>query len=106
MGLKVTISDPAEGTNDIRKRYLDRASLFFEARGNSGQLATNYEFVRAIVPRLAEPEFVQEVDVFSTEDLANVYSMENRAADLDFSYRTNQRPEGAEFKRGLMSTAE
>jgi 3-hydroxyacyl-CoA dehydrogenase len=62
-GLKVIISDPAEGAKDAFKRYLDQARPFFESRGNFEQLATNYEFVHDIVPRLAEVDFVQEVDL-------------------------------------------
>lgn len=61
-GLKVIISDPAKGAKDALKRYLDQARPFFEGHGHFEQLATNYEFVRDIVPRLAEADFVQEVN--------------------------------------------
>ncbi|KAJ5596379.1 hypothetical protein N7450_002837 [Penicillium hetheringtonii] len=59
-GLKVIISDPVEGTKDAFKTYLDQARPFFEDRGDFEQVASNYEFVSDIVPRLAEVDFVQE----------------------------------------------
>lgn len=67
-GLKVIVSDPAEGAKDALERYLDQARPFFEGRGNFEQLATNYEFVRDIVPRLAEADFVQEVQLSCTTE--------------------------------------
>ncbi|RJE23427.1 3-hydroxyacyl-CoA dehydrogenase protein-domain protein [Aspergillus sclerotialis] len=74
-GLKVILSDPAEGGKDALERYLDQARPFFEEHGNFEQVATNYEFVSDIVPRLPEAEFVQE-----------------------------NGPESQEFKIGLMKT--
>ncbi|KAB8225845.1 hypothetical protein BDV33DRAFT_187171 [Aspergillus novoparasiticus] len=59
-GLKVIVSDPATGAKEALQRYLDQARPFLEAQGNSEELATNYEFVSDIVPRLAEADFVQE----------------------------------------------
>ncbi|KAH8651264.1 3-hydroxyacyl-CoA dehyrogenase [Xylariales sp. PMI_506] len=59
-GLKVIISDPAEGAEDALKRYLEQARPFFERLGIFEELATNYEFVRDIVPKLPEADFVQE----------------------------------------------
>ncbi|GKU11816.1 unnamed protein product, partial [Fusarium langsethiae] len=74
-GLKVIISDPAEGAHESLKRYLEQARSFFEARGDFDKLASNYEFVSDIVPRLREVDFVQE-----------------------------NGPERVEFKRGLMES--
>ncbi|KAI9039899.1 uncharacterized protein KD926_009000 [Aspergillus affinis] len=74
-GLKVIVSDPVEGANDALERHLQQARPFFEEHGNFDLLATNYEFVSDIVPRLAEADFVQE-----------------------------NGPERHEFKRGLMKT--
>ncbi|KAB8209216.1 hypothetical protein BDV34DRAFT_210208 [Aspergillus parasiticus] len=59
-GLKVIVSDPATGAKEALQRYLDQARPFLEAQGNFEELATNYEFVSDIVPRLAEADFVQE----------------------------------------------
>ncbi|GKZ38607.1 hypothetical protein AbraIFM66950_010916 [Aspergillus brasiliensis] len=59
-GLKVIVSDPAEGAKDALERYLNQARPFFEAYGDFEQLATNYEFVSDLVPRLSEADFVQE----------------------------------------------
>lgn len=60
-GLRVIISDPAPGAHDALKKYLEQARPFFEGRGDFEKLAGNFEFVKDIVPRLAEAEFVQEV---------------------------------------------
>lgn len=89
-GLKVIISDPAEGARDALKQYLDQAKPFFEGCGNFEQLATNYEFVCDIVPRLAEVDYVQEVNLSSTDVSENVYTIRNRAVNLTISYRTDQ----------------
>ncbi|KJK61027.1 hypothetical protein P875_00042733 [Aspergillus parasiticus SU-1] len=59
-GLNVIVSDPATGAKEALQRYLDQARPFLEAQGNFEELATNYEFVSDIVPRLAEADFVQE----------------------------------------------
>ena len=81
-GLKVIVSDPVEGAENALKRYLDQARLFFEERGNPDQLATNYEFVSNIAPRLAEADFVQEVSPCCTDVLANMHTMENGVTDF------------------------
>lgn len=73
-GLKVIVSDPAEGAKDALEGYLNQARPFFEAYGDFEQLATNYEFVSDIVPRLSEADFVQEVRLFCTETCAIVYT--------------------------------
>jgi 3-hydroxyacyl-CoA dehydrogenase len=62
-GLRVIVSDPADGAEQFLKQYLDHAKPFFEEHGVSEQLTSNYEFVRDIVPRLTEVDFVQEVIV-------------------------------------------
>ncbi|KAH6951954.1 hypothetical protein DER45DRAFT_511405 [Fusarium avenaceum] len=59
-GLKVIISDPAEGAEESLKRYLEQARSFLEEHGSFDQLASNYEFVSDILPRLPEVDFVQE----------------------------------------------
>lgn len=66
-GLKVIVSDPVEGVKGALERCLDQASPFFEERGNFEQLVTNYEFLNDIVPRLAEVDFVQEVNLSCTK---------------------------------------
>lgn len=60
-GLKVIISDPADGAHESLKRYLEQARSFFEERGNFDKLSSNYEFVDDILPLLPEVDFVQEV---------------------------------------------
>lgn len=62
-GLKVIISDPADGAEEGLRRYLEQARPFLEEHGNFEQLVANYEFVRDIAPRLAEADFVQEVSL-------------------------------------------
>lgn len=63
-GLKVIVSDPAEGAEESLQKYLANARPFFDEHGVNEKLATNYEFVRDIVPRLHEADFVQEVNEF------------------------------------------
>lgn len=65
-GLKVIISDPAEGAEESLKRYLEQARSFLEEHGSFDQLASNYEFVSDILPRLPEVDFVQEVSLSYT----------------------------------------
>ncbi|PNP77088.1 hypothetical protein FNYG_09557 [Fusarium nygamai] len=60
-GLKVIISDPADGAHESLKRYLKQARPFFEDHGGFDKLASNYEFVLDILPRLSEVDFIQEV---------------------------------------------
>ncbi|KAL8389038.1 hypothetical protein RB595_008838 [Gaeumannomyces hyphopodioides] len=74
-GLKVIASDPAPGAEDALMRYLGQARPFFEEHGNFEHLTASLEFVKDIVPRLAEADFVQE-----------------------------NGPERQEFKRALMKT--
>ncbi|CAG1964018.1 unnamed protein product, partial [Fusarium graminearum] len=59
-GLKVIISDPADGAHESLKRYLEQARSFFEERGDFNKLSPNYEFVVDILTRLPEVDFVQE----------------------------------------------
>lgn len=61
-GLKVIISDPAEGAEDRFERYLDSAWPVLDQCGTlNPSSAKNYEFVLDIVPRLPEADFIQEV---------------------------------------------
>lgn len=61
-GLKVIISDPAEGAEDRFKRYLDAAWSTLDQSGSLKQSnAKNYEFVPDIVSRLPEADYIQEV---------------------------------------------
>lgn len=60
-GLKVIVSDPADGAEDAFKRYLEQARTFISEFGDFSHITSNYEFVRDIVPRLGEVDFVQEV---------------------------------------------
>ncbi|KAH7222562.1 uncharacterized protein BKA55DRAFT_546076 [Fusarium redolens] len=59
-GLKVIISDPAEGAEDALKRYFEQSRSYLEGYGDYDKLISNYEFVHDIVPRLAEADFIQE----------------------------------------------
>ncbi|EKJ71686.1 hypothetical protein FPSE_08132 [Fusarium pseudograminearum CS3096] len=59
-GLKVIISDPADSAHESLKRYLKQARPFFEKHGDFDKLASNYEFVLDILPRLREVDFIQE----------------------------------------------
>ncbi|KAJ1334945.1 carnitine 3-dehydrogenase [Microdochium nivale] len=59
-GLKVIVSDPADGAEDAFKRYLEQARTFISEFGDFSHITSNYEFVRDIVPRLGEVDFVQE----------------------------------------------
>ncbi|KAG8355478.1 hypothetical protein FVEN_g6703 [Fusarium venenatum] len=61
-GLKVIISDPAESAHESLKSYLKQARPFFEEHGGFDKLASNYEFVLDIMPRLSEVDFIQEKD--------------------------------------------
>lgn len=64
-GLKVIVSDPAEGAEDRFEKYLDAAWSTLDRSGSLKQSnAKNYEFVLDIVPRLPEADFIQEV-IFS-----------------------------------------
>jgi 3-hydroxyacyl-CoA dehydrogenase len=60
-GLKVIISDPAEGAHKSLKRYLKQSRSYFEERGDFNKLSSNYEFIFDIMTRLPEVDFVQEV---------------------------------------------
>ncbi|KAK8869424.1 hypothetical protein PGQ11_008002 [Apiospora arundinis] len=60
MAQEVIISDPADGAEEALQRYLEQAKPFIEEHGNFERLVANYQFVRDIVPRLAEADFVQE----------------------------------------------
>ncbi|KAL3605061.1 hypothetical protein FPOAC2_00003 [Fusarium poae] len=59
-GLKVIISDPAEGAHKSLKRYLKQSRSYFEERGDFNKLSSNYEFIFDIMTRLPEVDFVQE----------------------------------------------
>lgn len=72
-GKKVIISDPADGAEEALRRYLEQARPFLEEHGDFDQLTANYEFVRDIVPRLPEADFVQEVGTWR-KDIAPAHS--------------------------------
>ena len=63
MGLKVIISDPAEGAEDALKGYFEQSRSYMEGYGDYDKLISNYEFVHDIVPRLGEADFIQEVNI-------------------------------------------
>ncbi|KAL9571697.1 hypothetical protein ACKAV7_004021 [Fusarium commune] len=60
MGLKVIISDPAEGAADCLKGYFEQSRSYMEGYGDYDRLISNYEFVHDIVLRLGEADFIQE----------------------------------------------
>lgn len=61
-GLKVIISDPAEGAEQQFKQYLQYAWPSLHADGLFENASSEgYEFVDDIVPRLPEVDFIQEV---------------------------------------------
>ncbi|KAF5257150.1 hypothetical protein FOXYS1_12336 [Fusarium oxysporum] len=60
MGLKVIISDPAEGAEDALKGYFEQSRSYMAGYGDYDKLISNYEFVHDIVPRLGEADFIQE----------------------------------------------
>ena len=63
-GLKVIMSDPAEGAEEAFKRYLRDAWPALQAgRALEDSLAENYEFVDDVIPKLPEVDFVQEVGI-------------------------------------------
>ncbi len=75
-GLKVIISDPAEGAEEAFKRYLRDAWPALQAgRALEDSLMENYEFVNDVIPRLADVDFVQEVVIRCSPDMsvAKVY---------------------------------
>ncbi|KAF4435085.1 major facilitator superfamily transporter [Fusarium acutatum] len=59
-GLKVIISDPAEGAENVLKAYFEQSRSYLEGFGDYDKLISNYEFVHDIIPRLAEADFIQE----------------------------------------------
>jgi 3-hydroxyacyl-CoA dehydrogenase len=62
-GLKVIISDPMEGAENALKAYFEQSRSYLEGFGDYDKLISNYEFVHDIVPRLAEADFIQEVNM-------------------------------------------
>ena len=60
-GIKVIISDPAEGAEANFQKYIVYAKSFFDGQGDFKSLSKNYEFVKDVTPRLSEADFVQEV---------------------------------------------
>lgn len=60
-GLRVIITDPAEGAENRFQRYLKDALPLIVAPEKVAPLESNYEFVKDIFPILAEVDFVQEV---------------------------------------------
>ncbi|KAI4718766.1 putative hydroxyacyl-CoA dehydrogenase [Aureobasidium sp. EXF-10727] len=59
-GLKVIITDPAEGAETRFERFLEDAWPLIAAQETFDRFAKNYEFVKDVVPRLREADFVQE----------------------------------------------
>ncbi|KAF5711919.1 3-hydroxyacyl dehydrogenase [Fusarium mundagurra] len=59
-GLKVIISDPVEGAENVLKAYFEQSRSYLEGFGDYDKLVSNYEFVYDIVPRLLEADFIQE----------------------------------------------
>lgn len=62
-GLKVIISDPAENAENVLKGYFEQSKSYLEGFGDYDELVSNYEFVNDITPRLAEADFIQEVNI-------------------------------------------
>lgn len=60
-GIKVIITDPAEGAEANFQQYIQYAKSFIEGHGDFESLSRNYEFVSDVTSRLPEADFVQEV---------------------------------------------
>jgi 3-hydroxyacyl-CoA dehydrogenase len=61
-GLRVVMSDPAEGAEDSFKKFITEANA--ESGGSAGdlqKLLDRFEFVDDITPHLPKVDFVQEV---------------------------------------------
>lgn len=73
-GLKVIISDPAEGVEEMFKRYLQDAWPALQASGTLGDIpAESYKFVDDMASSLLEVDFVQEVSsAIQTQPLCSV----------------------------------
>ncbi|KAG9765639.1 putative hydroxyacyl-CoA dehydrogenase, partial [Aureobasidium melanogenum] len=59
-GLRVIITDPAEGAEERFEQYLKNALPLIAAREELDALAKNYQFVKDVLPILVEADFVQE----------------------------------------------
>lgn len=67
-GLKVILSDPAEGAKERFTKFIGDAWPALEKIGiKSGASKENFEFVDDIFPRLSEVDFVQEVRELTLE---------------------------------------
>lgn len=68
-GLKVMISDPAEGAEAAFNKYARGAwPTLATDQSLEETLAKNYEFVVDLIPRLPEVDFIQEVRISSEPD--------------------------------------
>ncbi|KAG9846701.1 hypothetical protein KCU98_g6234, partial [Aureobasidium melanogenum] len=59
-GLRVIITDPAEGAEERFEQCLKNALPLIAAREELDALAKNYQFVKDVLPILVEADFVQE----------------------------------------------
>jgi len=101
-GIKVIISDTAEGAESNFQQYILYAKAFFEGHGDFESLSRNYEFVSDVTSRLPEADFVQEVtppDSDSTEPSAVI-----KEASLTRIALTQNGPERLDLKQQLMET--
>jgi 3-hydroxyacyl-CoA dehydrogenase len=96
-GLKVIISDPAEGAEDALKRYFEQSRSYLEGYGDYDKLISNYEFVHDIVPRLAEADFIQEVSI-------HALCIEASSIIMKLTILLQNGPERLQFKRDLIET--
>ncbi|KIW12742.1 hypothetical protein PV08_07928 [Exophiala spinifera] len=84
-GLKVIITDPAEGAELRFKRYLDDAwptlQLLFGPIDQ--ELANNYEFVDDITPRLGTVDFIQENGPENVEFKQELFKILDRNAQSE-----------------------
>ena len=73
-GLKVIVSDPAEGAEDTLKRYLRDAWPNLQATMSLEQaLKTNYEFVLDVTLTLEQADFIQEVRLTSETHMTDMH---------------------------------
>jgi 3-hydroxyacyl-CoA dehydrogenase len=94
-GIKVIISDPAEGAEENFIRYLQSAWPALD-RSNSASTADadNFEFAADIVPRLREADFIQEVmsTRWFTSSLLIGFSEWTRDCDFQAGTHSHTRP--------------
>lgn len=73
-GLRVIITDPAEGAEERFEQYLKNALPLITVGEQLDTVAKNYQFVKDVLPLLVEADFVQEVRALKATpwDFANI----------------------------------